>query len=191
MFSELRSVARGASILAAGVFCFVPASASGDEIYRWVDAEGRVIYGSEPPAGAADTQKWTPSREGTVTIVPGLAPPQAPHAPPNVAVPPPSAYGGVQGNELDRVGGKSEAQWREQAARMLKKIESRQARIERIEEELSFPSRFRSSFAAAKYEARQRHRVETLAGEIAEIESELDALRRAARKLGVPPGWLR
>lgn len=47
------------------------------EIYKWVDADGKVQYGDAPPKGA-QTKKVS----GGVTVVPAIVVPPAPPAPP-------------------------------------------------------------------------------------------------------------
>jgi len=40
-------------VLLLGCLAMMPSGAQADELYRWVDAQGKVHYGDVPPAGAA------------------------------------------------------------------------------------------------------------------------------------------
>ncbi|MEE9280974.1 MAG: DUF4124 domain-containing protein [Myxococcota bacterium] len=155
---EPHPLRRSASVLLALGLCALPCVALADETHRWVDAAGRVHFGS---------------------------------APPSVGVLGPASRAPGDSSEPESIGGRTEPGWRREALRLLKQIDSRQERIERIEAELGFPSRYRSGVGTARHEARQRRRIEELGREIAEVEEQLEELRRHARRLGVPPGWLR
>ena len=112
-------------------------------------------------------------------------------APPSVGVPGPASLAPGDSSEPESIGGRTEPEWRNEALRLLKQIDFHQDRIELIEAELSFPSRYGSSVGAARHEARQRRKIEELGREIAEVEEQLEELHRHARRLGVPHGWLR
>ncbi|MBI1733449.1 MAG: DUF4124 domain-containing protein [Gammaproteobacteria bacterium] len=49
-------------LVAAGTInCATPISALADEIYRWVDAQGRVHFGDKPPAEGAERVEVKPA----------------------------------------------------------------------------------------------------------------------------------
>lgn len=54
--------------LAAALFATLPLHAQ--QLYRWVDENGVVNYGDQPPAKAKDARKV--EADGRVTVVPGL-----------------------------------------------------------------------------------------------------------------------
>ena len=43
-------------VLLLGCLAMMPSGAQADELYRWVDAKGKVHYGDVPPAGAAQVK---------------------------------------------------------------------------------------------------------------------------------------
>lgn len=55
-------------VLAAALFATLPLHAQ--QLYRWVDENGVVNYGDQPPAKAKDARKV--EADGRVTVVPGL-----------------------------------------------------------------------------------------------------------------------
>lgn len=172
-------------VLAAGI----PARAQ--EMYRWVDAQGRVHFGSEPPAGAREVEPWSPegdrlkieSRAAGITVQPG---PDRARATLPARAPTP-----VAGDE--KIGGMSQDQWRTKAQMLEQRIQKLEADIEALEETTQayggWGTHRSSNGVVSRVGVRDRR--PELEKALERAESELDALEEDAREKGVPPGWLR
>jgi hypothetical protein len=92
----------------------------------------------------------------------------------------------------ERIGGRTEAEWRSQAQLLEERLRRLELELEALEESTTAYGGWstqrdgrRVEQVAAPDERRRLERALELA------ETQLDALEEEARRLGVPPGWLR
>jgi hypothetical protein len=169
-------------------------AAGAAEMYRWLDAQGRVHFGSEPPKDAREVTAWSPG-EGRLKVDPEAAaraaaagaPTTNSKADPRLAppLPPPSRTD-------EQIGGRSEDQWRMQSTTLQRRIHDLEDQLEKLDD---------STHAYGGWAThRDGHRVERLEirdprpeleKSLKNAEAELETFEDEARQAGVPPGWLR
>jgi DNA repair exonuclease SbcCD ATPase subunit len=181
----MRILRAGAALALALGAC--PA-ARAQEMYRWLDAQGRVHYGSEPPADARSVTPWSPDAD-RMRIEP-RAPPAELSRPPEVPTPGPAPTAEAPAPET--IGGRTEAQWRQESLA----LEARVQKLERELDELEDSTQAYGGWGVHR-EKGMHHRVDLpdrrkeLEKQLDDAQSKLDRLEEEARRLGVPPGWLR
>jgi len=184
-----------ATCVAVGLWLGAGDVARAEEMYRWLDAQGRVHFGSEPPADARGVEPWSPdgghlkidARAGTTAGAVGKSGRAA--APRTAAGRPPLA----EASERGAIGGRSRSEWLTRETSLEKRIEDLEAQLEELEETTQAyggwgthrDKRGRVSRVALPD---RRRELETA---LERAESELDAFEEEARRAGVPPGWLR
>jgi hypothetical protein len=174
--------------IATGLLLAAAGAARAGEMYRWLDAQGRVHFGSEPPPDARAVTPWSPDGE-RVRIDPksgadGASPAQPPAPAARAAEPTPQAE--------ERIGGRTEAEWRAQAQTLEGRLRQLELELEELEESTTAYGGWgthrdgrRVEHVMVPDERRKLERALELA------ETQFDALEDEARRLGVPPGWLR
>src|SRR5262245_11691074 len=188
---------RAASVAAALALC-VGGGARAQEMYRWLDADGRVHYGSEPPADARSVAPWSPD-SGRLRIesqpaaesepAPPASPPQTAAAHPPAPVRAPAAKVAPQS-----IGGRTETEWRREARRLEDSVRDLQQKLEEFDDSTHAYGGFgthrdRGTGLSGRVEVPDdRKRLES---ELHHSEQELEKLEEDARRDGVPPGWLR
>ncbi len=169
---------------------------TGAEIYRWTDDRGgehfttelnqiprskreaaKAAAGSRPTVNRAETRP-APVRRSS-------SPPRARRARTAPAV----AAG-------ERIGGRSEEQWREEAGTLATEIEILEKRVDEMEErgDDHMPLSARRNNASRRRYSEYRGRYwqwERASKALAHARAKLDRFEERGRRLGVPPGWLR
>lgn len=183
------SVAVGLALCAAG-------SARAQEMYRWVDAQGRVHFGSEPPADAREIAPWSPEGDRLkidaraagkpAPVATGRARPAAP-----TRAAPRAPAAAANGHE--RIGGHTENEWRSRAQTLEHRVQDLEKQIEELEESTQAYGGWGTHRDSRGFvtSVGVRDRRPELEQALERAESELDALEEEARQAGVPPGWLR
>jgi len=196
MASLIQSGRRVALIaLLAGALGVPPCSSLADEVYRWVDDQGRVHFSSTPPPRKR-VEAWAGDGRQRIQIAPETS---ATGERAEQARRPAPRSGPLLGKRIEtrsrRASKQSadatgEARWRSEANRL-------QADIERLENQL-LATEEGAEFFEAKYEDGHRihsenksSRTDRLRHEIEQAQERLDAFEDKAREAGVPPGWLR
>jgi hypothetical protein len=178
----------GASV-AIGLVLGAAGAARAEETYRWLDAEGRVHFGSEPPPDARAVTPWSPGGE-RVKIAPKTEPDPALQRPPGA--PPARAAEPAAAQPEERIGGRTETEWRAQARTLESRLRSLELELEQLEESTTAYGGWSTQRDGRRLErvlVPDERRALERALELA--QSQLDALEDEARRLGVPPGWLR
>jgi hypothetical protein len=189
MRSLTASVAVGLALCAA-----LPARAQ--EMYRWLDAQGRVHFGSEPPADARGIESWSPDGDrlridarAAGEPAPRGSAPARPVAPRRLAPGTPPAAPAPD----ERIGGRTESEWRHQAHSLEQRIEQLEREPEALEETTQayggWGTRRDSQGLVTRTAVPERR--PALERALEKAESELDAFEEEARAAGVPPGWMR
>ena len=189
--------ALAASALLALGLLLAPCISVAEEVYRWVDVEGRVHFSSTPPpsGSAQKTEKWEGSERDVINVVPETnAAPRARRG--NTARPAPSMRGASPATRrpasgAERIGGKSEAEWRARAQDLQGGIADLEARIASTEEGPEFWEKTYDDYGGTRYSDNKASRLKRLEGDLGRAESRLDEFETLAREAGVPPGWLR
>jgi hypothetical protein len=179
--------------VAASLALCAGGSARAQEMYRWLDADGRVHYGSEPPADARSVAPWSPdSGRLRIESQPGQesepAPPAAATHPPAPLRPPPARA------TPESIGGRTELEWRREARRLEDSVRDLEQKLEEFDDSTHAYGGFGThrdrdtglSGRVAVPDERKR-----LEAELHRSEKELEKLEEDARRAGVPPGWLR
>jgi len=181
----MRSVA---ATVALGLALFGAGAARGQEMYRWLDAQGRVHFGSEPPPDARALAPWSPGGERLKIEPPSATAPVKQAEPGAVPETAPSAA-----SEADeKLGGRSQTQWRAQARLLEKRIRDLEGELEALDESTQAYGGWGTHRDGQRVEVVQlRDRRPELEKSLERAQRELDALEDEARRLGVPPGWLR
>lgn len=188
---ELRCV-----VIALACASILVASSAGAEIYKWTDAEGVVHFTSNPdevPAAqrARAAEAGRAGKGSFQRVVPSgaSAAARAPAAP----APPRSRAGAKKASREageERVGGRTEAEWRAEA----EKHRSAIARLEPLVERCKDDS-FRFSEGAGRRAYREEEAevdgCRKLRDEKDMHERWLETLEEKAHSAGVPPGWIR
>jgi hypothetical protein len=174
-------------------------SAAADEIYRWVDAQGNVHFGSAPPPGARQLQVANPEKgRGSLVIAPRST--AQPAVPPARAASPAAqqrlgasgqwssgedeaASGGEAPVVPEQPGGRSEESWRSEGRRYHEALEARRRSLESLEE--SERRAFQRSARATDYDAIDRAKAA-----LRSAEDPLNDFEQRAREAEVPPSWL-
>jgi hypothetical protein len=182
-----------ARLLLALALC-APLPALADDMYRWVDARGEIHFGADPPPGARNVRRVDGSGARSINVVPGapvappreaplVAPPEdaAPAAPVPALVP---GAGALDPSASTAIGGRSEDDWRAEARRLTRKVESLEADLERADDQ-------RRSAISPRDSSYYERKVARLEQQLEAAQSALDTFEERARKLEVPPGWLR
>jgi hypothetical protein len=182
------------ALIVLGLLALAVAQARADDMYRWVDAQGEIHFGADPPKGARNVRRVDGSGARSINVVPGtpVAPPrEAPRvAPPEDAAPVGTVQGLVPGegalhpSASTAIGGRSEDDWRTEAQRLTRKVESLEAQLERADDQ-------RRSAISPRDSSYYERKVARLEQELEAAQSALDRFEERARKLEVPPGWLR
>jgi hypothetical protein len=164
------------------------ASAARAELYRWTDANGVTHFTSDlnqVPAGQRDLARAAVSSgKGSLQRVASSAP-RAQSASGSAAPASPAAPAAE-----DRVGGKTDVQWRDEATRLRSRIALFEAPAARCGKD---------RFAWSRGDGGRKYREEQAEAEACQrTELELSLARKAledfkerARRTGVPPGWIR
>jgi hypothetical protein len=176
------AIALGAVLLAA------PAAA---EVYRWTDATGGVHYSSDlddVPESQREAAQRNAGGTGRGAVMRLPARPASPAPRPTPAAAPTGAGGAPSPTPPpERIGGRSEEEWRAQAEVYRGEI----ARLER-EAEACSEGEFRwSAGAGGRGEAASDDACGRVKRELDTNRGWLDALEDDAHRAGVPPGWLR
>ncbi|MCP4005760.1 MAG: DUF4124 domain-containing protein [bacterium] len=192
-----RPLLPAALVLLATALC--GSGASADEIYRWTDAQGRVHFSSTPPPGAAEWQ----SKRDALNIVPELNRPagkpessvEAQRARARAAAMrsrngAPAAASSQAPSPSKTIAGQSRKQWHDDALAKQQRVRSLEKSVERLEDQMSFPSRVRSSMRRALIEDRQERRLNKLKAQLEEAEDTLGDFEADAQRSGVPAAWL-
>jgi hypothetical protein len=172
--------------------CGAPAAA---EIYRWTDSAGRERFSNRiddvPAAQREEALRRAASSRSRVSTVES-AKPQAgavpsPATPARLTVP--AARDAASGAE--KIGGDDEAGWRARASKLRGEIERLEGAAEQCAE--SAPVRWNRGAGRRAYEeeAREAAGCQRTSGDLQGARIQLDKLVENARKLGVPPGWVR
>ncbi len=164
------------------------ASAARAELYRWTDANGVTHFTSDlsqVPAGQRDLARAAAaSGKGSLQRVSSSAP-RANSTTGSAAPASPATHAAE-----DRVGGKTDVQWRDEATRLRSRIALFEAPAARCEKD---------RFAWSRGDGGRKYREEQAEAEACQrTELELSLARKAledfeelARRTGVPPGWIR
>jgi hypothetical protein len=151
------------------------------EIYWWIDESGNVQSTSDPSLVPLEHRGRRDSGQERITIVPEI---QAPTAPEPASVDP----AGTSGAEPERVGGKTEPQWRSGYRQLQSDLAGLESRLEHLEanpHQRAKTRRGRDQLAARWAETQQvKHDIES-------TRERLEDYEEKARRAGVPPGWLR
>ena len=187
----MRVRSAGAVLLATCLW----AGSGGAEIYRWTDGSGREHFSnkiSDVPAAqreeAARRAQSGRNRVGTVD-----SKPQAPVASTADATPSrlgtPAARDAESGKPL--IGGDDEAGWRARATTLRADIERLEDAAEQCKE--SAPVRWNPGAGRRAYddEVSEADACQRTTGDLQLARMQLEKLVENARKLGVPPGWVR
>jgi len=185
-----------ALVLAASLL--VPCTGLADEVYRWVDEQGRVHFSSTPPPRGA--KKWEAEKKRDKINVMG---PQS-NAPPvqrQSAAPPtrptanslsgwgmraPKPASGAQ----KLPGGKSEDAWRLEANKLRGEVERLESELEKTDDGGEFyEARYRDGIRVGS--ENKSSRMARLERQLEEAQDRFDTFEDRARELDVPPGWLR
>jgi hypothetical protein len=178
-----------ATALALGLLLAGSGAARAQDMYRWLDAEGRVHFGSEPPADARSLAPWSP--DGDRLKVDPKAAGAAPARRPEAAVVPAAAPTAAPEAE-EKLGGRSETQWRAQARLLEKRIRDLEGELDALDETTQAYGGWGTHRDGRRIDRVPiRERRPELEKALDGAQSELDALEEEARRLGVPPGWLR
>ena len=186
-----------AFVLAASLL--VPCTGLADEVYRWVDEQGRIHFSSTPPPRGARKWEAENKRDRINVMSPeSNAPPAqrksaAPPTPPpanslsgwGMRAPQPRAPSAQQ-----LPGGKSEAGWRLEANRLRGEVERLEAELEKTDAGGDFyEARYRDGIRVGSED--KPRRLARLERQLEEAEDRFDSFEERARELEVPPGWLR
>jgi hypothetical protein len=180
---------RWAAALATGL-ALCAGTARAQEMYRWLDAHGGVHFGSEPPADARSVEPWSPDSGRLRIESPSPAEDPGPPVPAAAAArpiaPPPEA-------EEERLGGRTEAEWRRQSHQLEGRVRDLENQIEELEESTQAYGGWGTHRDSNGMTQRVSvpDQAQQLEKQLRQAESELEALEEEARRLGVPPGWLR
>ncbi len=160
-----------------------------DTIYQWIDPQGRVHYGSNPPPDARQVRGLDSSKSSAeVNIVSGVGDPMASTAPTRGRRRPETDAARrlrkLEEQEPTSLGGMREGQWRSRARSLEQKVESLESQLEHAEDQLS------SAYALGRAAIYQR-RVNRLERKLEAARDAFERFEERARELGVPPGWLR
>jgi uncharacterized protein DUF4124 len=166
-------------------------ASAGAEIYRWTDASGHERFSTEirdvPAAQRPEAARREMSGRHRVTTV-DPAVPQAPAPPPAETTPAgvgaPATQAPTSGAAA--IGGDDEAGWRAHAAKLRADIERLEGAAEHCQEYA--PQRWKPGSGQQGSETAECRRK---AGDLQFARSQLDELLENARRLGVPPGWVR
>ena len=175
-------------ILAAAIA--LPGLAPADEIYRWVDEQGRVHFSATPPAqGQARAEEWKAKDEKRVQIAPEAAGAALPRPAPE----PSSAWNGTVPSVPSRkkpdaepsyIGGYSKSGWQSRYRSKQAAVESARQAVERAQD------RDRTARWGRTLRDTRRH-VDRAEERVRKAEEELFDFMQDARRQGVPAGWLR
>jgi hypothetical protein len=189
---------QAARLLAVPIFLLALASPgeSRGEIYRWTDEAGREHFTTDPAQVPVRYRKQAAeprSAKGSLSVV--ESPEPAAGTPADGA----GATGGAQvpaaaaapdPNTPERIGGRSEAEWRADAAKYRDDIERyRQQRAQCSAGGVRWkPGAGRRAYQEEMAEAQA---CESLDTQLQAAERGLATLEKRAHEQGVPPGWLR
>jgi len=155
------------------------------EIYWWVDESGNVQSTSDPSQVPPEHRERRDSGTERITIVPQI---QAPAA--RGPAPKPAAIDrtAAPGSDEERIGGKTEPEWRQGYQMLQSELAGLERRLEYLE---------RNPHERAKTR-RGRDRLASRWAEVQQVKRGLESTRERletyedkARQTGVPPGWLR
>jgi hypothetical protein len=160
----------------------LPCTASADEMYRWIDAQGNLHLSETPPPGQA-AEPWEPAEKSAIQqTLPTPAPPReqrtARQAPAAQEAP-------------EKVAGQTEDEWRQRALEHQQRIEQLEHQIEQVEAGPDFHSTHFSRNGYADSGTSKQAVLMGLRAELERAQSHLESFEEHARTAGVPPGWLR
>lgn len=176
------------ALLVALALCATPGPAVSEDVYRWVDEQGRVHFSSTPPPGQR-ARKWEGEKRDEINVVGDRV-----NAPPARVRPRSRTGRGVPGARTEKpkqVGGRSESEWRAQAVAMEQKISGLEQAIESVEDGPEF---YRKTYRRNGVRGKRENKASRLRGLESKLQAAQDSFDRfeeRARKAGVPPGWLR
>jgi hypothetical protein len=175
----------GPALVAAGI-----ALAASADVYRWTDAKGIDHYTSDlrqVPAAQRDLARATVlGRKGSLQRI-GAATPNAQRTPS------PASSGAAHASAPpaapardDEVGGKAEAQWRDEAARLRERVALNAPGADHCAEDRLAPSP-----AAGGPEQTEAERCRNRAAEYEAAQEAVSKFEERSHEAGVPPGWIR
>jgi len=175
-------------VVLAGALMLGPGMGLADEIYRWVDAQGNVHFGSQPPTHGRQVRELEEQQgSAAINIVPG------------VDRPAPKRRQGTSGSRAEPtrasrllesveeplyIGGRSRDSWRDEASRL-------ESRVAKVESDLDRAKDSTSEVVTVWQSRRLERYIARLEKDLELAEQNLEAFRDRARTAGVPPGWLR
>jgi hypothetical protein len=157
------------------------------EIYWWIDESGNVQSTSDPSQVPPEHRERTDSGTERITIVPQIQAPSAPE-PASIERTGPPGSPASPASEEERIGGKSEPEWRRGYQMLQSELAGLERRLEYLE---------RNPHERAKTR-RGRDRLASRWAEVQQVKRDLESTRERlesyedkARQRGGPPGWLR
>ena len=155
------------------------------EIYWWVDESGNVQSTSDPSQVPPEHRDRPESGTERITIVPQINAPAAREPAPQPAAIDRAA---APGSDEERIGGKTEPEWRQGYQTLQSELAGLERRLEYLERnphERAKTRRGRDRLASRWAEAQQlKHDLES-------TRERRESYEDKARQTGVPPGWLR